>query len=82
LESLDYRVDLLLDASSAQDIQEPSVELTMALSDVVDSSMTARSTSKVRQRALSNAVCLVCVSVLSGPLSTRGCCLVVSSSQW
>jgi len=50
MESLDYRVDLILDSSSAQDIDEPSVELTIGLSDVVDSSMTASSTSAVSDK--------------------------------
>jgi hypothetical protein len=48
MESLHYRVDTILDSSSAQDINEPSVELTIGLSDVVDSSMTASGSSKVR----------------------------------
>ena len=47
MESLDYRVDMILDSSSAQDVDQPSVELTVGLSDIVDSSMTAVTDSKV-----------------------------------
>ena len=48
LESLDYRLDLILDSSLTQEVNEPSVELTVGLSEVVDTSMTARADSKVR----------------------------------
>ena len=57
MESLDYRVDMILDSSSAQDVNEPSVELTIGLSDVVDTSMTARSESKVRAFRVLNSKC-------------------------